>query len=289
MQASRPSGVALGLNFGAGARFGEWGFDFAACWEPLRDEYLYYFSTLYLPKEWVVVKKLEIAKPSLVLERPFERISLEDNAMVYDDRIEVSGKVKPGIEVYVNGLRAYTAEDQSFKVVVPLMLGKNLILVEAHYQGEKKSWKYKVLRKARVLVAEEKIISQELQKAVTPEVKEALKKKEEEIAKRRAKVEELVTLGVIEVTPEAEFRLEASITRGELATWLVRASGLPLPKVDRDVALDVKRDHPLAPLIKAAIDWDFFKLFPDGTFRPNAPVTKEEGERLFKLLKVGQK
>jgi len=289
MQQSKPGGTVLSLNFGAGYRFDIWGFDFVVYREPLRDEYQYFFSVLYFPKEWIVVKKLEVERPLLVLEKALEKISLEDNAVVYDDKIEVSGKVKPGVEIYVNGLRAYTAEDQSFKVVVPLEMGKNLILVEAHYLGEKKSWKYKVLRKAKVIVAEEKIIKKELQKAVTPEVREELKKKEEEIAKRRAKVEELVTLGVIEVTPEAEFKLEASITRGELATWLVKASGLPLPKVDRDVALDIKRDHPLAPFVKAAIDWEFLKLFPDGTFRPNVPVTKEEGEKLFKLLKVGQK
>jgi len=268
MQQWKPEAVASSFNYGLGFRSEEWGAELAGYREPLRDESMVYFSVLYFPREWVVVRKLDVEKPGVVLETALEKISLEDNIVTYDDKIEVVGKVKPGVEVYVNELHAATSDDNTFRVVVPLQTGKNLIVVEARYEGEKKNWKYKVLRKVRVSVAGAK---------------------KEELAARRQRVEELVTLGVIEVSPEAEFKLDASITRGELATWLAKASGLRLPKVEKDLFSDVKRDHPLAPYIKAVVDWNLLQPFPDGTFRPEAAVSKEEGEKLFGMLKRTQR
>jgi hypothetical protein len=268
MQQWKTEAVVTSLNYGLGFRSEEWGAEMAGYREPLRDEFMVYFSVLYFPRDWVVVRKLDVEKPGVVLETALEKISLEDNIVTYDDKIEVVGKVKPGVEVYVNELHAATSDDNTFRVVVPLQMEKNLIVVEARYEGEKKSWKYKVLRKARVSVAGGK---------------------REELAARRQRVEELVTLGVIEVSPEAEFKLDASITRGELATWLAKASGLRLPRVEKDLFSDVKRDHPLAPYIKAVVDWNLLQPFPDGTFRPEAPVSKEEGEKLFRLLKKAQR
>jgi hypothetical protein len=197
--------------------------------------------------------------------------------------------VKPGVEVYVNNLRAVTDDSNGFRVVVPLRFEKNLIIVEARLQGDKKSWKYKVLRKARVTVAEEKDVKRQLERAKTDAEKEALRKKEAEIAARKQKVEELVTLGVIEVTAEAEFRLDASITRGELASWLAKSTGVRLPSVYKDVYPDVPKDNPLAPYIKAVTDWNLMKPFPDGLFRPNVPVSKEEADKLFSILKKAQR
>jgi hypothetical protein len=289
MQQQKVNTVATGLNFGAGYRTESWGADLVIAREPLRDEGLFYFSVLYFPKDWIVLKKLDVDKPSLYLESALEKISLEDNIITYDEKIEVFGRVKPGVEVYVNDLRAATADDNTFKVVVPLQFEKNLIIVEARYEGDKKSWKYKVLRKARINVAEEKAVKRELERAKTEAEKEAARKKEAEIAARKQKVEELVTLGVIEVTAEAEFRLDASITRGELASWLAKSTGNRLPKVDKDVYPDVLKDNPLAPYIKAVTDWNLMKPFPDGFFRPGAPVSKEEGEKLFSILKKAQK
>lgn len=289
MQQLKVDSVVSGLNFGAGYRTESWGADLVICREPLRDEALFYCSVLYFPKDWIVLKKLDVDKPSLYLESALEKISLEDNIITYEDKIEVFGRVKPGVEVYVNDLRAATAEDNTFKVVVPLQFEKNLIIVEARYEGDKKSWKYKVLRKARIKVAEEKDVKRELERAKDEAAKAALRKKEAEIAARKQKVEELVTLGVIEVTAEAEFRLDASITRGELASWLAKSTGNRLPKVDKDVYPDVSKDNPLAPYIKAVTDWNLMKPFPDGYFRPGSPVSKEEGEKLFSILKKAQK
>ncbi len=271
------------MSLGLGIRAGEWGFDVARAHEPLRNEDLFYFSCLYLPKDWVVQKKLEVDKPTL-LESALQKISLVDNLETYDDRIEVVGQVKTGVEVYVNDALAVTDNNHEFRVTVPLEVGKNLITVQARYQGEKKNWKYKVLRSVKINVAEEDALKRRLAAASAAEA-EALKQKEAQIAAQKHKVEELVTLGVVEVTPGAEFKLDASLTRGDLATWLAKATGFALPQVTEDLYSDVKKDNPLAPYIKLVVDAGLMTPYSDGTFHPELPVTKEEGNKLFQMLR----
>ena len=145
---------------------------------------------------------------------------------------------------------------------------KNLILVEAHYGGEKKTWKYKVLRKARVNVAD--------------------KKEVQNLAKKKESVETLVTMGVVEVTPEADFVMEAGVTRGELSSWLVKAADIKLPEVKQDLFADVPKGHSLAPYIKVIVDLGLLRPFPDGTFRPGAFVSKQEGDAIFARFGVKQ-
>jgi hypothetical protein len=268
MQQYRGQSAYSDLNFGLGYRVEDWGIDFANYREPLRNERYSYFSFLYFPEEWILVRKLDIDKPAVMIDRPIEMISLEDNLVTYDDKIEVFGKVKPGVEVYINGLRASLAPDNSFKTTVPLRMKKNLVIVEARYEGEKKIWKYKVLRKARVIIADE------------GKVKDLKEKKD--------KIESLVTMGVIEITPEEDFVMEAGVTRGELSSWLVKAAEMRLPQVTRDLFADVPRNHPLAPYIKVVTDLKLLMPFPDGTFRPGAVVSKEEGDAVFARFGVTQ-
>jgi len=286
MQQYRPQGVATDINLGLGYRAEQWGVDVAYYREPARDMRYLTASILYFPKDWIVLKKLDIEKPGLMIEKPIEELSLEDNIVTYDDQIEIYGRVKPGVEVYINGLRASLDEDNRFKVVVPLQMEKNLIIVEARYEGEKKVWKYKVFRKAKVKVKEEEEIKRQLELARTAKEKAELEAKKKEVEEKKDRVESFVTLGVIEITPEAEFEMEAQITRGELATWLVRAGEMRLPEVKQDLFKDVPKDHLLAPYVKVVTDLKLFRPFPDGTFRPGAFVSKEEGEEIFKRFKA---
>jgi hypothetical protein len=76
------------------------------------------------------------------------------------------------------------------------------------------------------------------------------------------------------------------VTRGEMAAWLTKASGVKIPKVDRDVTTDVKKDNPIAPYVKVVTDLNLLRPFPDGSFRPQLPVTKEEGDKMFALLGI---
>ncbi|MDD5382287.1 MAG: S-layer homology domain-containing protein, partial [Candidatus Margulisbacteria bacterium] len=262
MQQYKSSGVASDVNFGAGYRTESWGIDASTYHDPFNGEACFSFSLLYFPRDWIVVKKLDLDKPQIMLEKALESISLEDNIVTYDDKIEVYGKAKPGVDVYINGARVAIMPDNTFKTIVPLKLQKNLIIVEARYEGEKKVWKYKVLRKAKVKIADEA--------------------KVKDLGKKKESVEELVTMGVIEITPEANFVMEAGITRGELASWLVKAADMKLPEVPKDLFADVPKNHPLAPYIKVVVDLKLLQPFPDGTFRPDAVVSKSEGEAIFK-------
>ncbi len=288
MQQYRGREISSDINFGIGYRLREWGIDLAVFREPVRGMHYAAISLLYLPKEWIVIRSLDIERPAVMIEKPIEMISLQDNIVTYDDKIEVFGKVKPGVDVYINGLRASVDQDNTFKAVVPLRLKKNVILVEARYEGERKVWKYKVLRKARVRIAEEKKIEEAKERAKTKEELERLARKEKEIEEKKERVETLVTMGVIEITPEAEFALEAGITRGELSTWLVKAAEMRLPEVKKDLFADVPKEHPLAPYVKVVTDLKLLRPFPDGTFRPGAIVSKEEGEMVFARLGIAR-
>jgi len=260
------SGISSDINFGVGYRLDNWAIDLARYLEVAKSESRYCLSITYLPPAWVVVEKLDIERPQLSLEDAFETLSLKDDVLTYDDKIDITGKVKPGVSVFINGRRALVADDGTFVTQVPLHMKKNLVVVEARYDGEKKVWKYKVLRKAKV-----KIINEE---------------KVENLEEKKEKIEELVTLGVVEVEPEEEIDLEEAVKRGELCTWLVKAANMRLPEVSRDLFLDVPKDHPLAPYIKAIVDLKLLSPFPDGTFRPNAPVTKKEGDAIFEYFGV---
>ncbi|MFH1347729.1 MAG: S-layer homology domain-containing protein, partial [Candidatus Margulisiibacteriota bacterium] len=268
MQKYVAGGSSSNVNFGLGYRTERWGIDLAAYREPLNNQQYACLSILYFPKDWIVLKQLDIEKPKMMLEKPIEAISLEDNIVTYDEKLEVFGRVKPGVEVYINDLRASLDPDNSFKTVVPLHMEKNLIVVEARYGGEKKIWKYKVLRKARVSIAD--------------------KEKIKDLAEKKDKVESLVTMGVIEIAPDADFVMEAGITRGELSSWLVKAADMKLPEVKKDLFVDVPKDHSLAPYIKMVVDLGLLQPFADGTFRPNAFVTKQEGDAIFARFVTGR-
>ena len=185
---------------------------------------------------------------------------------------------------------------------------------------------YKVLRKAKVIVSGESALVQEgsrisvikaklgekkasLQQELVkkPEKKAEIEKKIDEVNMKISKaeideksfearkktleqgkevVENLVSMGVVEISPDVEFRLEAPVTRGELIVWLVRAAEIPLPKVERDVYVDIKKDSPFAPYARIAADMGILLGYPDGTFRPDAPVTAAEGEKIFKKFGI---
>ncbi|MFC1571410.1 S-layer homology domain-containing protein [Candidatus Margulisiibacteriota bacterium] len=288
MQQYKGAGMTSDINLGLGIRFARWGFDVATYREPVLNEQRFYLSFNYFPKEWIVIKRLDMNQPMVMLEKAIESLSLKNNIVTYEDRIEVVGKVKSGVDVLVNGAPASVKQDNSFKVMVPLHLKKNLVLVEARYGGEKKVWKYKVLRKIKIAIAEEKQVEAKIKAAKTVEEKEKLQEEVKELEAKREQVESLVTMGVIEVTPEAEFELDSGVTRGELATWLVKAAEMQLPDVEKDVFVDVPKDHPLAPYIKVVDELKLLRPFPDGTFRPGAVVSKEEGDEIFARFGVTQ-
>ena len=266
-------------SFGAGYRQSNWGLDLAYYTEPLSGNQSAYFSVLYFPVEWLF--EIKPIYKSIRIADPLSDIYPPDELITYDDRIKVSGKTKPGVEVHINDRRIFVDEDLKFAVQLPLNPGKNLILIDSYYEDGKLSVNRKVFRRPKVIIKEEKDLENQLKLAKTKEQKAQLIGEFKNLEEGKEKLEALVALGVVEVSPKAEFSLEAPVTRGELCTWLVKAAHYPLPRVTADLFRDVKRDDPLAPFIKAAVDRQLMSGFADGTFKPQSPVSAEEAEKIF--------
>jgi hypothetical protein len=315
-------------SFGLGFKYEDAEIDMVGLKDPITEGQISYVSLSYSPREFVLfrppeeVKTVEV-KP-MVVKKDLLRIDFpKDDHLTYDENIVISGETRPKAVVLINGVHAYVEIDGKFKAVQPLISGKNLIEISATLDSETKTILRKVLKKAKVIIEEEKEINNKIvQEGLSKEAE--ITKKEEEIKKdkekgvdvtqkekdlvevktnaeemkgklleekkkideRKEKVENLVTLGVIEVSPEAKFEIEAPITRGEMISWLVKATGLAIPKVEETVLIDVPKNHKYAPYIKAALDAGYLTIGSDGKFRPDDPAKQEEGQAFFKAFGI---
>ncbi|MFA5839888.1 MAG: S-layer homology domain-containing protein [Candidatus Margulisiibacteriota bacterium] len=273
----------LGVNFGLGLKLGKVSFDIASACDTFTSERLLYVSCGYSPSEWSFQKR---NMPGWASEGLFiDEISLQDNCVTYDEVLAVKGKTKPGVSMKANSNAVYVAPDGTFTYQLPLRLGKNLIIFEAGYSGEKKSYQYRVLRKAKIQIAEEISLNAKLVSAegIT---KQNLEKQKEAVLQKKQKLEVLVTMGIVDVKPNTDFKMDSAITRAEMASWIVKAAKLPISSVNAAVFKDVPPNNPFAYYIKTVTDNRIMSGYPDGTFRPNQPVTEEEGKEIFKKFGV---
>jgi hypothetical protein len=88
-------------------------------------------------------------------------------------------------------------------------------------------------------------------------------------------IEYLATLQIITGYPDATFRPEATITRAELTTLLMKTKSEG--STASNVFADVPTRHWAAPYIAAAASGKVVGGYPDGTFRPNNSITRAEG------------
>jgi len=89
----------------------------------------------------------------------------------------------------------------------------------------------------------------------------------------------LTTLGLLMGYPDGTFRPDATITRAEFCAVAIRALGLDDAAgyaAGATVFPDVSATHWASGYINLAVDQGLIKGFPDGTFRPSAPVTYAE-------------
>jgi hypothetical protein len=272
------------------------------------------------PSEKAAQKPLLQKEP---LKEILKVYSPSDDYVGYNENIIVSGETRPRANVLINGAQAYVSDDGQFNAIQSLNPGKNLIEISVTLNYETKTVFKRVFRKPRVIIEEEasleKQIAQEVgnreaeisrkadflktekekgvdvskeekalteEKAKHEEKKKKLLNEKKMLEERKEKVENLVTLGVIEVSPEAKFQIEAPITRGEMISWLVKASGVPVPEVTGPVFIDVPQDHRYASFIKAALDAGLIKGGTDGRFRPDDPAKEEEGQSFFKAFGI---
>ncbi|MFH1576099.1 MAG: S-layer homology domain-containing protein, partial [Candidatus Margulisiibacteriota bacterium] len=94
-------------------------------------------------------------------------------------------------------------------------------------------------------------------------------------------IEYLATLGVMGGYPDKTFRPEKALTRGELAALLVKAKGFDLTGAQKQVFQDVSGNSWVAPYVKVAVDRQYVKGYPDGTFQPNRKITRAEAATVF--------
>jgi len=232
-------------------------------------------------REKTEVKKFE----KISIPDPVQNLIPSEEVTTYDDSVLVSGKAKQGVSVAVNGQTILQDANGLFVGQVPINPGKNVILIDLFYGDGKESIVRKVLRKPKILIAEERQLKEELKTTKTQQEKEQIKSALAEVEQRKQKVEALVTMGVVDIAPQSEFRLEAPVSRGELASWLVKAANLPLPRVMGPVFSDVQANHPYAPFIKAAVDNNLMQG-QGNKFFPDIPVSKSEAQNIFRKFGV---
>jgi hypothetical protein len=202
----------------------------------------------------------------------------KDKAIIYDDHIEVSGRVEvisgdetqgaPGmVSIKANGVNLPLKEDLTFSADIPVdKVGKKLVLFEAtDTAGDYTAQELRLVR----LVSFDDV----------PQGYWA-----------KMPIENTGTVGLVEGYPDGTFKPERALTRAELATLLVRAKGIKLPdRSARKVFRDVKPTFWAAKYIEVAKREGLIKGYPDQTFRPNNKINKAEGIAVlarFENLKV---
>ncbi len=91
----------------------------------------------------------------------------------------------------------------------------------------------------------------------------------------KASVNNMGSRMVVQGDSEGLFHPDRSITRAEFAAIVVRGLGLPLEE-SKSSFEDVTKSVWYSRLIQTAVAYDLIAGFPDGTFRPNDPISREQ-------------
>jgi len=86
----------------------------------------------------------------------------------------------------------------------------------------------------------------------------------------------LFNQGVVQGYPDGAFRPERPITRAEFAKMMASAYNLPVSSPMAQTFSDLPATHWAFDAVEAAAQSKLFLGYPDGTFRPEDPVTKEQ-------------
>lgn len=248
-----PDGVVNNITAGIGFRYAGVQFDYAYhSYNDIPENATHYFSISYVGAEEGPEKKKE--KPIEVAAALIEVEAPADKLITRDKSIEVTGSVlKEETTVEVNTLPV-DIEEKTFMTEIKLEpVGKHLIVVRAQ---DKDGTEEEVNRRVLRLVTFRDVTEDHW--AVDP-------------------IEYCGTADLIEGYPDGTFRPDRALSRAELATLLVRAKGVELPQVTRNVFPDVPKSHWATPYIQAAKDMGLVKGYPDGTFKPNNEINKVEG------------
>ena len=92
-----------------------------------------------------------------------------------------------------------------------------------------------------------------------------------------------VALGWVSGYPDNTFRPTATLTRADFVTLLARLSGEDLSGCTGSMFPDVTPGKYYAPSVVWAVRVGIVSGFPDGTFRPNENVTRQQMARIMRL------
>lgn len=94
--------------------------------------------------------------------------------------------------------------------------------------------------------------------------------------RERREIEFMTTLGVLHGDEDGNFRPYAPVTRMYITKLMAIVTNLKVNKDAVSVFPDVSSDDPGIPYILAGIENGSIFAYPDGTFRPNQPLTFDE-------------
>ncbi|MBN2058307.1 MAG: S-layer homology domain-containing protein [Candidatus Saganbacteria bacterium] len=205
--------------------------------------------------------------PVLSIFLPFDRTVVTAASIT----VEGSYRGQSEARVYLNLAQAVPGSDGDFSVSVPLEPGKNNILAQALDRNNKVLGfnKCRVLRLASFADLDENYWA-------------------------KPAIEAMATLGIITGFPDGTFGPNYSITRAQLATWLIRSLGEEISREadQAQIFSDVPPSHWAFPYINLAASRGLVQGYPDGTFRPENTIIRAETVavvvRLEKLPLAGE-
>jgi len=241
--------VSNNLTSGIGLYFNHFRFDYAYHqYNALSDNDTHYFSLTY-----GVENKRKKKEPA-----PKEVIELNpeiDETIVQTDKGLISGQVNHGqAKIITVNTQSQSLKDKHFALMVPLNLGKNAIIIKA-YDAQNNllsTKKLKVLRLTKI-----------------PDVPD------DHWAKTQ--IQQLVSLGILTIFPDGNFKPEKEISRADLLIELLRANQVRTAEVTNLPFTDIELQEWIAPYVQAGYNNGIVYGYPDGTFGPWRQVNRAEG------------
>jgi hypothetical protein len=314
-QQMRNNKIDTTATFGIGTQMDKWNIDMG--YDPLSAGSAA-VTLYYVPDEAKrAVKSIEF--PTLnVISPPDNYVTDEPVVTVKGNAKQLKIKIN-GLDVFVKADGAFFAEiplytgknmievtgigEANRKVLIQRrVLRTSKIVVEKEVRLEE--------RKAEIVKTEEKILQKELEvaslearpvqterekkeiamekvriekeKTAVSAEKTRVEKEVTVVKEKRTKVEALATLGVIEAKEDVPYDIEEKITRAELAMWLVKARGIPVYSVQKDLYPDVKENYWAAAFIQAVVSKGLMSPYPDGRFHPDDGIKESEGYNILK-------
>lgn len=178
----------------------------------------------------------------------------EDKYVHYKDSVRFIGHASPMVDaIAINGSPVYIDPSDKFAMPIKLDPGKNVITISGlALNNEELAYNLRILRLVTFPDLNSKV-------------------------KGRREIEFLATLGILDGDDDGKFYPNKQVTRQYVAKLLVLASEeVAINDVSGNLFSDVGFNHPFAKYIQAAVETGLVFAFPDGTFKPDQPLTLEE-------------